>query len=255
MSDDLVIVPRAEWHARPPKQESAPLAPNLHQVVIHHGGVPDNADGPALCRAVQDYDMFHNGWWDIGYNFCIDRAGTVYEGRGLVVGAHVKGFNTTTIGVVIFGDYRTLPPSGESVHAAGRLVGHLRATGAAEPVCWVVGHDDLAATACPGGQLYLRLPDIRAYADHYGNPDIPPADINAPIPAFVRVLDVESPMLHGTDVTRVQQLVLAHGFDPQGVDGIYGPHTSQAVREFQQARGLTIDGIVGPATWAALWRP
>jgi peptidoglycan hydrolase-like protein with peptidoglycan-binding domain len=36
------------------------------------------------------------------------------------------------------------------------------------------------------------------------------------------------------------------------VDGVFGPQVDKAVRQFQQGAGLTIDGIVGPLTWAAL---
>jgi hypothetical protein len=36
------------------------------------------------------------------------------------------------------------------------------------------------------------------------------------------------------------------------VDGVFGPITETAVKEFQEGAGLVVDGIVGPATWAAL---
>lgn len=35
-------------------------------------------------------------------------------------------------------------------------------------------------------------------------------------------------------------------------DGIFGPLTEEAVKDFQKRNGLTIDGIVGPKTWVAL---
>jgi putative chitinase len=42
------------------------------------------------------------------------------------------------------------------------------------------------------------------------------------------------------------------GFDPNGVDGVFGPGTRTAVIAFQQSKGLQADGIAGPATMAAL---
>jgi peptidoglycan hydrolase-like protein with peptidoglycan-binding domain len=38
----------------------------------------------------------------------------------------------------------------------------------------------------------------------------------------------------------------------QDIDGIFGPKTETAVKDFQSGEGLTVDGIVGPQTWAKL---
>jgi peptidoglycan hydrolase-like protein with peptidoglycan-binding domain len=54
------------------------------------------------------------------------------------------------------------------------------------------------------------------------------------------------------DVRKLQEKLKAHGFDPGEVDGIFGPKTEAAVRAFQQARGIEVDGIVGPITWGKL---
>lgn len=58
----------------------------------------------------------------------------------------------------------------------------------------------------------------------------------------------------GTEVADVQRALLALGYKlpNHGVDGVRGPETSAAVKEFQQAYSLDVDGDPGPNTIAAL---
>lgn len=51
---------------------------------------------------------------------------------------------------------------------------------------------------------------------------------------------------------RVAQLFLAELYAPLTIDGLFGPNTEAAVRNYQTEFGLTVDGLVGPRTWRAL---
>jgi hypothetical protein len=53
-------------------------------------------------------------------------------------------------------------------------------------------------------------------------------------------------------VTYLQQLLGQAGYDPGAIDGDFGNGTLRAVQAFQGDNGLAADGVVGPATWAAL---
>jgi murein L,D-transpeptidase YcbB/YkuD len=63
----------------------------------------------------------------------------------------------------------------------------------------------------------------------------------------------ERPALITNDFTKKVQIALyAAGFDPGKIDGKMGPQTIQAIKNFQESRGLKADGIVGKETWALL---
>ena len=55
----------------------------------------------------------------------------------------------------------------------------------------------------------------------------------------------------GSDVTELQKLLNNHGYNLDE-DGIFGENTKNAVTDFQQKKGLTVDGIVGTNTWGTL---
>ncbi|WP_309144521.1 peptidoglycan-binding domain-containing protein [Streptomyces sp. BR123] len=74
---------------------------------------------------------------------------------------------------------------------------------------------------------------------------VQPGRASIPNPVLVRGAQ-------GQDVRNAQGLLLAHGHDPGPVDGDFGPVTLAAVRAFQQAAGLVVDGRIGPQTRGAL---
>ena len=94
---------------------------------------------------------------------------------------------------------------------------------------------------------YIRgycLPD---YASVAGSVEVSPAPEPAQTPQIRRGAK-------GDAVVRMQQRLIAHGYalPKHGVDGDFGSETESAVKAFQSAKGLSVDGICGPKTWAAL---
>ncbi len=68
-----------------------------------------------------------------------------------------------------------------------------------------------------------------------------------------RILKLASPRMRGEDVRSVQRALAAH-FPSLGLDldGVFGPQTDAAVRQFQASAGLGVDGQVGPITRQSL---
>ncbi|WP_026477142.1 spore cortex-lytic enzyme [Alkaliphilus transvaalensis] len=59
----------------------------------------------------------------------------------------------------------------------------------------------------------------------------------------------------GEEVREVQSRLTRWGYMEGAVDGVYGAETYRGVRNFQQSNGLTVDGVIGPQTRAALGMP
>lgn|SRR3989338_3433161 len=64
----------------------------------------------------------------------------------------------------------------------------------------------------------------------------------------------ESEMPQEIPIKQVQLALKKAGFYKGDIDGKTGPRTKEAIRAFQKARGLKVDGVVGKATWQALSR-
>jgi len=68
--------------------------------------------------------------------------------------------------------------------------------------------------------------------------------------------EVSEPIPMPTDIktknTQIQTALKNAGFYAGSIDGVAGPKTKSAIEEFQRAKGLTVDGKVGPKTWAEL---
>ena len=85
------------------------------------------AQAAAIVRGIEVYHVLGNGWNDIGYNFLVDRFGTVYEGRagGItrnVIGAHSEGFNSGTVGIALIGNFTSTKPPPAMQAALVRLL-------------------------------------------------------------------------------------------------------------------------------------
>lgn len=188
------IVPRSSWSADEQIRRAPPgYAADVRFAIIHHTAGRNGytrAEAAAIVKGIQLFHVQGNGWNDIGYNFLVDRFGTIYEGRfgGIdrnVVGAHAQGFNTGSVGIALLGTYGSTAPSAAAQEAIAQLiawrldVAHVDptafltfvsggsdryATGIPVLLSGVSGHRDTGYTACPGDALYARLGTIAATA-------------------------------------------------------------------------------------------
>lgn len=87
--------------------------------------------------------------------------------------------------------------------------------------------------------------------------DLTKWDWNNPVTTSTTISPSVMPVIKigskGDWVTIAQGRLVVAGY-PLNVDGVFGPKTKQAVMEYQMAHGLACDGIIGPKTWAVLYK-
>ncbi len=188
------LLSREAWGADPDLRTGTPTYNRtIQQVHVHHT-VNSNAyaaaDVPGLIRGMYRYHTQNLGWSDLGYNFVVDRFGRTWIGRAggakkPVRGAHTLGFNSTSTGVAVLGNFETAGPGRKAVTAlvhlaAWKLARYGRnpegrvtvyshgsdryAAGRKVRLPTIDGHRDTNDTACPGINLYRKIPAIRTRA-------------------------------------------------------------------------------------------
>lgn len=130
-----------------------PIRHSIVKIVCHHPAHPTWG-----AQEIHNYHRNSLGWAGIGYNYFVTFDGRVQEGRGRNVGAHVSGHNSNTLGVCFQGDFSKQQMTDAQVKSGAWLIAQLlRDTGL--QIHDVIGHRDLAATACPGANF--RMDDLR----------------------------------------------------------------------------------------------
>jgi len=160
----MQLVTRAQWGARPPKNQTPLNRAVQHGTAVHYTASDadeqaDHANCARRVRAIQDFHMDGRGWADIAYSYLACKHGFVYEGRGTGVRTAANGTdtgNTAYHAVCFLGDDTA---GRDDVTDAGRVairqaVEHCNrwaGVSAFRPHSW------FKATACPGDQLRAWL--------------------------------------------------------------------------------------------------
>lgn len=117
LKNGVKLAKRSFWHARNPKKPADILRTPVDIVIINHSGTEFCFDAQECIdriSMIQSYNMdsVNRSWDDIAYNYMIGGDGVTYEGRGWdAVGAHVKGWNSKSLGVGIIGNFTWQTPT------------------------------------------------------------------------------------------------------------------------------------------------
>ncbi len=157
----------------------------LRKIVVHHtdmeikdydqSGTIDKADYAAAVRSIYYFHAISRDWGDIGYNYLIDPAGHIYEGRAggdMAIAAHTLCKNNGSLGVALLGNFQNQNPTPAALQALQSLIaaktqaygidsqGMGMFYGSLLPN--IIGHRNVRATSCPGDALYALLPSLRS---------------------------------------------------------------------------------------------
>ena len=188
------IVTRKGWNANEDWRSGSPSYRTPRAAVVHHTATSNTYTREQAAGQVRNMYHWHtvggNGWSDLGYNFVVDRFGTIYEGRygGVeagVIGAHAGGWNTGTFGVAVMGHHNNAEVSSAAFASVTNLIAWkfdvhgidpdpaARASLNGHQIRTIEGHRNVRATYiaesnassfqtdCPGRLFYPRMGELR----------------------------------------------------------------------------------------------
>ena len=261
------IVSRAEWGADETWRDPVPrVGSTLRAGIVHHTASTNNytADqAPAQMRNLYAYFTQSLNYADMGYNFLVDKYGTIYEGRsGCAVGAvdcdsatipaqgaHTAGLNAETFGVSAIGNYDVLAPENPAamVESIASLMAWKLAPYGLDPNATtsimstdtsgsskfangqlavmqvITAHRDVGKTVCPGRYLYPYMAEIRT-----------------------RATQLLAPVIQGVSVSPT--FVASEGTDSVNVSAIIPANATWSVGVKNAESGLSVKSVSGTQT-------
>lgn len=266
---------RAQLKMRAPRSISRNITPGKGGVAVHYGGAEpnpaptDHVQCEMVWRIWQNYHMDHHGWVDIAYTAGFCNHGYVLAGRGYGVRTAANGTNDSNDRYYAFvwvggGNAK---PTQQAFDALEWLIQDARKNGGAGDD--VKPHNKFYSTSCPGTLL-------DAFTDKFdGKPtaNIPPASAIPNLPKYGPEVRWPLPRGHfygrndGTkwshsglqasdrdEIKLLQKALIRRSYNlgSSGADGYYGEKTDAAIRKFQRAKRILVDGKTGPVTWGLL---
>lgn len=215
---------------------------------VHHTYQPDHADFTgknhlALQQGMRNYHVNSNGWYDIGQHVTLMPDGLFVTGRDFDddkidfddTPAGIAGYNTGAFMVEMLGNFDKGHDKLEGKQLASMVkLQHYLVTecGAA-----VMFHREHAPKTCPGTGI-----DKAEFMKLVNNYNVKPAPVKRfPYPGLQK---------EGSRNSHVKLIQAKLGIAD---DGIFGSKTEAAVKAWQKKHKLAADGLVGPATWKAMF--
>ncbi|MCD5382602.1 N-acetylmuramoyl-L-alanine amidase [Candidatus Gracilibacteria bacterium] len=150
---------------------------DIKKIIIHHTAESYKSQflpGKQKMRGIYRYHTLTKRWGDIGYHYIIDQKGNIYEGKSggdYVVGAHAKCYNIGSLGISMMGNFQNQKPTLAQLRSLSKLIAYLGAKYNLDVTKSsyfhgvysqnILGHRDVGKTACPGDNLYKKIPSIR----------------------------------------------------------------------------------------------